>query len=287
MSKNTIQSTSTEIIIIKTNPYSDQNPGTSGLRKKVKVFKQENYLHNFVQSIFNAHDEKEYKNKTLILGGDGRYYNDKAISIIIKIAIANGISNILVPQNGILSTPCVSVLIRQTENCFGGVILSASHNPGGEDEDFGIKFNSSNGAPSSEQITSRIFNSTKEIKEYKTLNTEEDLFGKAGSIIVDKNTEVQSVKFIDTCQAYVNLMQSLFDFKLIQNLFQKKGFSFVFDAMHGASGPYAISIFHEIFKVDKKNLINCDVLPDFGGHHPDPSLVHAKDLVNRLNINSN
>ena len=179
------QNLKSEIWTVKTKAYSDQNPGTSGLRKKVKVFMQSNYLENFVQSIFSAHNIEEYKNKSLIVGGDGRYYNEEAIDIIVKIAFANKINTIYVPKSGVLSTPCVSALIRKTENCFGGIILSASHNPGGINEDFGIKFNSSNGAPSNESITNKMFEHTKVISEYHMLNINDKLFQKEVNIEVD------------------------------------------------------------------------------------------------------
>ena len=270
---------------IPTKPYNDQKPGTSGLRKKVKVFLQENYLNNFVQCIFSAHQPEEYKGKTLIVGGDGRYYNDVAIDLIIRIALGNGVKKILVPKSGVFSTPCVSVLIRKTPNCFGGIILSASHNPGGINEDFGIKFNSSNGAPSNEGITKRIYDLSLEIKSFQSITglEEENFFGRELRFNIN-NEEGYEVNIVDTTKDYVELMREEFDFDLIEKLFNKKGFLFVFDAMHGASGPYAQEIFGNIFKVNKENLLNCDVLPDFGGHHPDPNLVYAKELVSLLNI---
>lgn len=278
------QEISCNVIDVNTSPYTDQNPGTSGLRKKVKVFQQENYLHNFVQSVFNAHTPEEYQGKTLILGGDGRFYNDQAIDIIVKISFANGIRTILVPKSGVLSTPCVSVLIIKTPNCFGGLILSASHNPGGEHEDFGIKFNSHNGAPSSETITNLVFQSSVSIKTYKYLDYKgPSLFGTETTFTINEN-KGYALKFIDTTTDYIEMMKEQFDFELIDGLFKKKGFSFLFDAMHGASGPYALEIFGKIFGLDEKNLLNCNVLPDFGGHHPDPNLVYAKRLVHELNI---
>lgn len=283
-SRKTIQC---KIKEVSTTPFVDQNPGTSGLRKKVKIFQQKNYLENFVQSIFNAHAKEDYVDKTLILGGDGRYYNKEAIDIIIKISFSNGIKKILVPENGIMSTPSVSVVIRNTENCFGGVILSASHNPGGIHEDFGIKFNSKNGAPSSESITNNIYSSTKNISSYLSLDFDEfDLFGKEADFVINGNSGYE-LRFVHSTEQYIELMKTQFDFDLIHSLFSKKGFSFVFDAMHGASGPYAVDIFHNIFKVSMNNLYNCNVLPDFGGHHPDPNLVHAKQLVEKMNIYEN
>lgn len=275
----------TKTVEVKTTNYQDQNPGTSGLRKKVTVFQKPHYLENFVQSIFLAHNKEEYFGKTLIVGGDGRYYNDTAIDTIVKISLANGIKKILIPETGILSTPCVSLIIRNTENSFGGVILSASHNPGGPTEDFGIKFNSSNGAPAPESVTNKIFENTKTLTSYKTLDyTEKSLFGVEANFTID-GQDGYSVAFIDTVKDYSTKMQEQFDFELIKGLFKKKGFSFLFDGMHGASGPYATEIFGNIFGVDSKNLLNCNVLPDFGGHHPDPNLVYAEELVKKLNIN--
>lgn len=274
-----------KINTIKTVSYSDQNPGTSGLRKKVKVFMQENYLHNFVQSIFSAHKSEDYNNKSLIVGGDGRFYNEEAIDIIVKIAFANNINTIYIPESGVLSTPCVSALIRKTENCFGGIILSASHNPGGINEDFGIKFNSSNGAPSSELITNKMFEITKSISSYQILDVKDNMFKK--QVNIDLDGDVKKLRFIDTTKDYIELLKNQFDFDQISKLFKMKGFSFVFDAMHGASGPYAIELFKNIFGISESCLLNCNVLPDFGGHHPDPNLVHADQLVKMLNINKN
>jgi phosphoglucomutase len=274
--------------IVETTPYEDQNPGTSGLRKKVTHFKQPNYLENFVQSIFNAHEETDYKGKTLVIGGDGRYYNNKAIQICIKIAAANGISKVVVAENGIMSTPAVSLLVRhigKTEQCFGAIILTASHNPGGEHEDFGIKFNNASGAPAPENITSKLFKSSKEIKSYNTIESCEEF-----SLTEDTKCDVDGKEFLVKIESstglYVENMKVLFDFEKIKSLFDRKDFKFTLDAMHGAAGPYAIAIFNKIFGVDIKDLHNCNILPDFGGLHPDPNLVHAKNLVDIMDIDN-
>jgi len=278
-----------KVIEVETINFTDQNPGTSGLRKKVKHFQQKHYLENFIQSIFLAHSESEFIGKTLVVGGDGRFYNDSAINTIIKMAAANGISRILVAENGNMSTPCVSLVVRNTSNCFGAVILSASHNPGGEDEDFGIKFNNSTGAPAPENITSKIFSSTKEMKNYKTLEFSESFSLVKNTFLeyIDlKNTNKKCEIVIEsTTNLYVETMQKLFDFVKLKNLFRRKDFKFCFDGMHGASGPYAIEIFHKILGVNQDYLLNCNILPDFGGLHPDPNLVYAKEIVKALDIN--
>lgn len=289
--KITATITNIEYKIIKTSPFQDQNPGTSGLRKKVKHFQQPNYLENFIQSIFKAHEESDYFQKTLIIGGDGRYYNDTAIQIIIKIAAANGINKILVAENGQMSTPAISLEIRSTENCFGAIILSASHNPGGENEDFGIKFNNLSGAPAPENITSKLFNSSKVLNLYKSLIFEEKISLKFNENtlleFLDENSNQRKCEIfiVSTTEKYIKKMKELFDFEKIRRLFNRKDFKFCFDGMHGASGPYAFELFSKEFNLPEENLFNCNILPDFGGLHPDPNLVHAKKIVDLLDIN--
>jgi len=279
-----------ELQIIQTTPYQDQNPGTSGLRKKVKHFQQKNYLENFIQSIFLSHPESEYVNKTLIVGGDGRYYNDIAIQIIIKIASANGIKRIHIAEKGHMSTPAISLEVRSTENCFGAIILSASHNPGGENEDFGIKFNNASGAPAPENITSKIFNNSKEIKNYKFLNFSEKIYFKINEnttiefLDEEKKLRICEILIVSTTDKYIKKMKELFNFEKLSKLFNRKDFKFCFDGMHGASGPYAHELFSKEFNLPEENLFNCDILPDFGGLHPDPNLVHAKKIVDLLDI---
>jgi phosphoglucomutase len=258
------------ITVVRTSPFTDQKPGTSGLRKKVAVFQQPHYLQNFVQSIFDCLEG--YEGRTLIVGGDGRYFNREAIQTILKMAAANGFGRIVVGQGGILSTPAVSALIRSS-NAFGGVVLSASHNPGGPDGDFGIKYNVANGGPAPEKITDAVFARTKEISSYKTvdaLDVDIDRIGRTR--LGDAEIEI-----VDSVSNYLALMETLFDFDLIRNTF-KDGFSLVFDAMSAVTGPYARAIFQEALGSGPGSVINSVPLPDFGGHHPDPNLLHAKHL---------
>ena len=265
---------------IETKAYSDQKPGTSGLRKKVSVFQQPHYLENFVQSIF--HVATELKGSLLILGGDGRYYNSHAIQTILKMAAANGIKHVMVGENGLLSTPAVSCLIRKY-NAAGGIILSASHNPGGPDGDFGIKFNISNGGPAPTSFTDATYEFSKEIKEYKiTLVDDVDIRKQHTCYIGDMKIDV-----IDPVTDYAELMTELFDFKKIKQLFESKKFSMCFDAMHAITGPYAKHILEQQLSAHDNTVINGIPLEDFGGGHPDPNLAHAKELVTCLNQPSN
>lgn len=282
--------TNYKVSLINTTPYLDQNPGTSGLRKKVTHFRQQNYLENFVQSIFNSHQNEEYENKTLVIGGDGRFYNDIATNIIIKISAANKIKKIIVAENGVMSTPAVSLLVRNqpAHECFGAILLTASHNPGGETEDFGIKFNNWVGAPAPEGITSKIFSCSKEILSYKTIAFDGvfSLTDNTKFQVTDENNDIRevSVEIEPTTKLYTETMKSLFDFNKLQLLFNRNDFKFAFDAMHGASGPYAMEIFKNVLGVDSKDLHYCDSLQDFGGLHPDPNLVYAKNLVKIMDI---
>ena len=270
-------------------PYTDQKPGTSGLRKKVKVFTQEHYLENFVQSIFNALPKAEYEGKALVVSGDGRYYNDVATQIIIQIAFTNGVRQVYVGQHCLLSTPAVSAMIRKLNEdngdgyCFGGVVLSASHNPGGPEEDFGIKFNGKNGGPSLEDVTEEIFNQSKKITQYTMIEgytkVDTDTIGET-TIKVGESSHVVSV--VSNSDQYVELMKKLFDFDKIKALLARPDFSMCFDGMHGVGGPYGQKIFGEIFGVE--DLMRCNVLPDFGGGHPDPNLTYAADLVKKMGV---
>jgi phosphoglucomutase len=261
------------IIKIDTSPFQDQKPGTSGLRKKVKQFKQAHYLENFVQSIFDSIGD--FQGKTLVLGGDGRYYNQEAIQIILKMAAANGFGKVLVGQNGIFSTPAASVVIRKYKT-YGGIILSASHNPGGPEEDFGIKYNTDNGGPAAEKITNEIYTNTLKISHYLILDDTAapiDL-SQSGVYSLDGMT----VEVIDSVTDYAELMQQLFDFHAIRSLIAN-GFTVCFDAMHAVTGPYAISILEEQLGAEKGSVINGTPEPDFGGGHPDPNLAHAHELA--------
>ena len=258
---------------IQTTPFNDQKPGTSGLRKKVKVFQQAGYLENFVQSIFDTLEIPS--GATLALGGDGRYFNRQAIQTIIRIAAANGFSRVLVGQAGILSTPASSHVIRKYKT-FGGIVLSASHNQGGINGDFGIKYNISNGGPAPEKITDSIFELSKKITEYKISDLPEIDVDTIGETTFDGGKF--TVKVIDAVQDYADLMQELFDFSAINKLLAS-GFRMQFDAMHAVTGPYAKEIFGKRLGAPASSLMNCTPSEDFAGGHPDPNLTYAEDLV--------
>ncbi|MDH4285336.1 MAG: alpha-D-glucose phosphate-specific phosphoglucomutase, partial [Gallionellaceae bacterium] len=259
---------------VPTQPFSDQKPGTSGLRKKVGVFMQPHYLENFVQSIFDSIAAP--KGATLALGGDGRYYNREAIQIILKMAAANGFGKVLVGRGGILSTPAASCVIRKYKT-FGGIVLSASHNPGGPEGDFGIKFNSSNGGPATETVTEAIFARSKAIAEYHILDAPDVALDEPG----ETRLGAMQVQVIDPVKDYADLMESLFDFDAIRELLAT-GFRIKFDAMHAVTGPYAQEIFLNRLGAHDNSVINAVPLPDFGGGHPDPNLTYAHDLVEFL-----
>ncbi|WP_284248678.1 alpha-D-glucose phosphate-specific phosphoglucomutase [Brucella sp. bbatCR03] len=259
---------------IATTPYQDQQPGTSGLRKKVPVFQQPNYAENFIQSIFDVLEG--FKGKTLVVGGDGRFYNREVIQKLIKIAAANGFGRIMVGQGGILSTPAASNMIRKYK-AFGGMILSASHNPGGPTQDFGIKYNIGNGGPAPEKITEAIFARSKVIDQYKIADAADIDIDKIGTSKIG-DTEVV---IFDPVADYAELMESLFDFAAIRAMI-KGGFQMKFDAMHAVTGPYAKEIFECRLGAPEGSVVNFVPLPDFGGHHPDPNLVYAKDLYDLL-----
>lgn len=262
------------IITVPTKPYTDQKPGTSGLRKKVPHFQQEHYAENFIQSIFDSLED--FKGKTLVIGGDGRFYNREVIQKAIKMAAANGFGRVLVGQGGILSTPAASNIIRKYK-AFGGIILSASHNPGGPTEDFGIKYNIGNGGPAPERITDAIYANSKTITSYKTVDAADINLDKIGSFELGTMT----VDVIDPVADYAALMEQLFDFPGIRNMFSL-GFRMVFDAMSAVTGPYAKEILENRLGAPEGTVRNGVPLPDFGGHHPDPNLVHAKDLYDEL-----
>lgn len=257
-------------ITVSTKPYVDQKPGTSGLRKKVPVFAQENYAENFIQSIFDSLEG--YEGKTLVIGGDGRYYNREVIQKAIRMAAANGFGKVLVGRGGILSTPAASHVIRKY-GAFGGIILSASHNPGGPDEDFGIKYNIGNGGPAPEKITDAIYARSKIIDSYKTLEAADIDLDATGALSVGGMT----VEVIDPVADYAALMEELFDFPAIRALIAS-GFGVVIDSMSAVTGPYAVEILENRLGAPKGSVRNAEPLPDFGGHHPDPNLVHAKEL---------
>lgn len=257
---------------VQTTPYDGQKPGTSGLRKKVKTFEQPNYLENFVQSIFDTLEG--FGGKTLVLGGDGRYYNRQAIQVILKIAAANGFGRVMVGRGGILSTPATSCVIRKY-GAFGGIILSASHNPGGPREDFGIKYNTGNGSPAAEKITEAVFARSREIAAYRISDTPDVDLELVGMVTLDG----MEVEVFDPVADYAALMESLFDFDRIADLFASGRFRMLFDAMHAVTGPYAKAIIEGRLGAPAGTVINGEPLEDFGGGHPDPNLVHAHDLV--------
>lgn len=264
MQKNTVQ----------TQAFSDQKPGTSGLRKKVKVFQQAHYLENFVQSIFDSIDIPT--DAVLTVGGDGRFYNKQAIQTIIKMAAANGFAKVLVGQAGILSTPAASNIIRQYQT-LGGIILSASHNPGGPDQDFGIKYNTANGGPAPEKVTNAIFAKSKTINSYQITKLPEVNLAAVGETTFDDFTVV----VIDAVKDYADLMEKLFDFKAIRGLLAN-GFNMKFDGMHAVTGPYAKEILVNRLGANLDSLMNCKVSETFGGGHPDPNLTYAHELVDVL-----
>ncbi|MGV3549435.1 alpha-D-glucose phosphate-specific phosphoglucomutase [Rhizobium sp.] len=259
---------------VTTTPYADQKPGTSGLRKKVPHFQQQNYAENFIQSIFDSLEG--FVGQTLVIGGDGRYFNREVIQIAIKMAAANGFGKVMVGRGGILSTPAASNIIRKYK-AFGGIVLSASHNPGGPTEDFGIKYNASNGGPAPEKITDAIFDRSKVIDKY--------LISDAADVDLDmpgiKKVENMEVDVIDSVTDYAELMETLFDFPAIRAKIEG-GFRVVFDAMSAVTGPYAKEILENRLGAPKGSVLNFIPLPDFGGHHPDPNLVHAKDLYDLM-----
>ncbi len=259
---------------IATTPYDDQKPGTSGLRKKVPHFQQPNYVQNFIQSIFDSLEG--YAGHMLVIGGDGRYFNREVIQIALKMAAANGFGRVLVGRGGILSTPAASHVIRRY-NAFGGIILSASHNPGGPTEDFGIKYNTGNGGPAPERITDAIFARSQVIDSYRMLDAPDlDLDAEGTQALGHMSVEV-----IDPVADYAALMETLFDFDAIRAAFAD-GFTMSFDAMHAVTGPYATEILERRLGAPAGTVRNGTPLPDFGGHHPDPNLVHAKDLYDRM-----
>lgn len=265
-----------KILTIATTPFDGQKSGTSGLRKKVTVFQQPHYLENYLQAIFNALEGLQYQ--TLVLGGDGRYYNKTAIQITLKIAAANGVGRILVGQHGLLSTPAASAVIRKYK-AFGGIILSASHNPAGPDGDFGIKYNMGNGGPATEKVTDAIYAQSLTISEFHALDAGDLDLSQPGS----QQLGTMKVEVIDPVADYSELMSALFDFDRIRALFDSGLFSLRFDAMHAVTGPYALEILEHQLGAPTGTAVNARPSEDFGGRHPDPNLVHAKELVELMN----
>ncbi|MBS6473066.1 MAG: alpha-D-glucose phosphate-specific phosphoglucomutase [Acetobacter sp.] len=263
------------IKIVPTTPFEGQRPGTSGLRKKVTVFEQPRYLENFVQSVFNSLED--FHGKTLVVGGDGRYFNRKAIQTIIKMAVANGFGELMIGKGGLLSTPATSCIIRKYQ-AFGGLILSASHNPGGPNADFGIKYNISNGGPAPEKVTEAIYANSQKIENYVIADTPDVDLDTVGEKILGET----KIKIIDPVADYAEMMAKLFDFDLIKRLFQIGKFKMRYDAMNAVTGPYAKYILEGVLKAPEGTVVNAVPKEDFGGLHPDPNLVYAHTLVEEM-----
>ena len=256
---------------IPTRPIDGQKPGTSGLRKKTRIFQDPGYLENFVQSIWNGIGGLE--GKVLVLGGDGRFFNAQAAQIILRMAAAAGAARVIVGRDGLLSTPAASHLIRE-RGADGGVILSASHNPGGPDGDFGVKYNIANGGPAPEPVTEAIFRASQEVTQYHIVTAPDLDLSSPGTARLHR-TEVE---IIDPVGDYADLMETLFDFTAIRALFVG-GFRMRFDAMHAITGPYAREILQDRLGAPEGSVVNATPLPDFGGGHPDPNPVWAHDLM--------
>ncbi|KAG2345742.1 Phosphoglucomutase, first 3 domain-containing protein [Suillus weaverae] len=258
---------------ISTKPFDGQKPGTSGLRKRVKVFQQEHYTENFIQAIL---DSIKADGATLVIGGDGRYFSPETVQTILKIGSANGVKKLIIGKDSILSTPAASNVIRKYK-ADGGILLTASHNPGGPNNDFGIKYNVSNGGPAPENVTNKIYEITKTIQKYKVIESDPvDL-----SVIGKTSYGPTEVQIIDSVADYVELLQDIFDFQLIKDFLQNNASSFriLFDGLHGVTGPYARAILVDTLGLPEASIQNCVALPDFGGGHPDPNLTYAHSLV--------
>ena len=261
--------------IIETTPYNDQKPGTSGLRKKTSVFASGNYLENYIEAVFETLAESS--GKTLVLGGDGRYFNAEAIQVIIKMAAARGFARVLVGQNGILSTPAASCVIRK-RGAFAGIVLSASHNPGGPEGDFGVKLNLANGGPAPESVTNAIYEASKKITSFAIADAPDVETARLGTTLVG-NTMVE---VFDPIEDYEELLSEIFDFGAIAALFKKPGFKMRYDALNAVTGPYAKRILEGALGAPEGTVVNAVPLPDFGGLHPDPNPLYARDLIEKL-----
>ena len=260
---------------VTTTPYADQQPGTSGLRKKVPVFRQPNYLENFVQAILEA--ARIPAGGTLVLGGDGRYLNREAIQIVLKIAAANDVGRVLVGTGGVLSTPAASCVIRK-RGAAGGIILSASHNPGGPEGDFGIKYNIANGGPAPEKVTAELSSIARAITQYRIVDAPDVPLDATGTHRLGEMT----VEIIDPVADYADLMETLFDFDALRRLLAGGRFRMRFDAMHAVTGPYAREILERRLGAPVGTVVRAVPLPDFGGGHPDPNLTYAPELVEEM-----
>ncbi|EGF82121.1 hypothetical protein BATDEDRAFT_34590 [Batrachochytrium dendrobatidis JAM81] len=263
------------ISMVQTTPFNDQKPGTSGLRKRVRIFQQPKYTENFVQAIMTTIEPT--LGTTLVVGGDGRYFSAEAIQAIIRVAAGNKVSKLIIAQNGILSTPAASNLIRKLK-ATGGILLTASHNPGGPENDFGIKYNIGNGGPAPEAITNKIYEVSKSLAHFSVGDIPEiDL-----SIIKTHVFGTFTVQVVDAVDDYVALVKEIYDFDSIRSFFKQSSFKFLFDAMHGVTGPYIKRIFVDELKLSESSTMNCTPKMDFGGGHPDPNLTYAHELVERV-----
>lgn len=278
--------------LVPTEPFDGQKPGTSGLRKKTAVFMEPRYLENFVQSIFDSLPPDDLHGSTLVVSGDGRFHNAVAIQTICKMAAANGVARVWVGVGGLLSTPSASAVIREREGgaAKGGIVLTASHNPGGPENDFGIKYNVANGGPALEAFTDAVFQRTKSISAYRICDSlpEIDLSEPGRHIFVDEaggGKAFFEVEIIDPAEDWIALIRKNFDLPKIKALLAREDMSFVFDGMHGVAGPYANALFHGELGVPKESLHNCVPAEDFNGGHPDPNLVYAAELVERMGLN--
>lgn len=274
---------SLEVREIETTPFSNQNPGTSGLRKKTKEFMKQHYLENFVQCVFDTCDKETITGGTLLVSGDGRFHNRVAIQTIAQIAIGNGVKRVWIGQNGLCSTPAASAIVRERENgvAFGGFILTASHNPGGESNDFGIKFNVSDGSPALETFTSEVFSKSKCITKYKMCDLPKINIDEITTMTLNNGA---TIEVIDPIEDWLKIMKKTFDFDMIKTLLQRKDFKFTYDGMHGVAGPSAIRVLVEELGLNHDNLTRSEPKEDFGGCHPDPNLTYAPELVKTMHV---
>ncbi|KAM6948995.1 phosphoglucomutase-1-like [Aplochiton taeniatus] len=274
-----------QVLTVPTAPYPDQRPGPGGLRKKVHVFQsRRNYLHNYVQSVFSSMDLRERQGSTMVLGGDGRYFNRTAIGVIVQMAAANGVGRMVIGHHGVMSTPAVSCVIRKYK-AIGGIILTASHNPGGPDGDFGLKFNTANGGPAQEAIANRIFQISRTLEEFAIcpgLRVDLTTLGKQ-TFDLENKFKPFTVEIIDSLESYANMLRNIFDFAALKELLSGENhIKIILDAMHGAVGPYVKRILCEELGCPANSAINCVPLEDFGGQPPDPNPTHAADLLDTM-----
>jgi len=291
----TLRSSTASIIDVETTPIPGMRPGTSGLRKKVEIWEgvdeaNKNYVENFIQSLIDTAKESNGGEMldTLVVAGDGRYFNPEAIQIICRVLAGNGVSNILIPQGGIMSTPAVSATIRRRDGgkAQGGIVLTASHNPGGPGEDFGIKYNEGFGQPAGEEFTDALYEKSLRLQSFKSIEGSEDINLQADVGSIFQLTETSAVTIIDPFDVYVDTLKSCFDFDLLKKFSLRDEFSILFDGMHGAGGPFAQRIFIDELGLPESSLLRCDPRPDFGKCHPDPNLTYADDLVKKMGLNS-